>query len=330
MRTMVLLVGAAALPVPLAAQESAPQQDVEIDPVALCPSEKSEQEPAKQKNRSIEVTVLHTPERVNPLRYDLSDGLIYAEVLVNGQAVRGIFDTGADRTFVDTGLIERLGGTLTETRSRGQTGSNVFDVRLACETSFTIPGQITLTGDLPATDLSGISEKLGRQVGVIIGSNILSRVSWMVNPDESVGILVPDGDLTFNSGEPDSVPVDNGRIEATINGKPATLLFDTGFNGSLALSPESWGDYISPDADIARQRAADATGAIQEKRATSGVSLSVGSITAEVEVSESKLVHQGVDGLLGYGFFSRMTFVSQPDEGVLYFSMPEDDGADGD
>jgi len=329
MRTILFLIGAAALALPAMAQDSPPSQDGGTGPVELCPSEELEPGLAEQEERSIEVTILHTAERANLLRYDLSDGLIYAEVLVNGQAVRGIFDTGADNTIVDTGLIERLGGSLTGPRSRGHTGLNTFDVSRACETTFTIPGQITLTGDLPATDLSGLSERLGRQVGVIIGRNLLGRMTWVVNPKDSSGILAI-GTMTFNGGEPDSVAIEDGRIEATVNGKPATLLFDTGFNGTLALRAERWDDYVPAEAEIGTQRAADGTGTVYEKRATSGVSLSVGGVTVDAEASEGKLAQEGVDGLLGYGFFRNATMVHVPTEDILYFSMRKDESADAD
>lgn len=110
-----------------------------------------------------------------PIAFDFfAERRIYLPVVVNGQDVEALLDSGAETTVIDRAFAGRLGlrpeGTVSAEGTGGETTVGVaggVSVRL---------GDATLSGITAAImDLSGLASRLGRPLPVILGKELLNE-----------------------------------------------------------------------------------------------------------------------------------------------------------
>jgi hypothetical protein len=235
-----------------------------------------------------------------PLRFEAVHGVILVQATLNGRPATLLVDNGSARTLVDRAAAAQTGLRLSARPGGLQTGTARMATQLAEGLALDIPHVLAIHGSLPAADLSGMSAALGRPIAGVLGGDVLNRLAVLIRPAESTIGLVASGGVNPSAKAP-RIPVLAGRVTAVVDGHPVRLAIDLGFNGAVRLTDAVWATL--PGAAVASDRT-DATGArsaTQVKRA----SFALGNVTTPaVPVDSGFAGADGVDGLLGFGFFS--------------------------
>ncbi len=172
--------------------------------------------------------------------FDVSSGELRLPVMVNGQSVEAILDSGAEQSFLDSELVAQLG-----LASKGDfqlNGSSAVG-RAGVVTGLTLQvGGLTLNAVAAATsDMTGFAKALGHPVSLILGDETFDELI--------VDIDYPNHRLAFRRSDQFKAPPgaqvvplkrDGAQrlIEVRIEGgKPAWLAVDSGDNSTLDLKP---------------------------------------------------------------------------------------------
>ncbi|NQZ46721.1 MAG: retropepsin-like domain-containing protein [Erythrobacter sp.] len=225
------------------------------------------------------------------------------EAIVNGRSVWAILDNGAGNTIIDTGLarelnlqVESATGTIRTTHSQTEK-STVNGVRLE------VPGQFKIAGNFVGADLAAISEVAGKEVGLILGSDILSNLSYLVDAKNKRMIFVLAGGMNPRSPSVTVIHLSNGVLEGTLNGSPARFQVDLGSNSPLLVLRDSWKKYFEMSDTTTVSRSIDLSGTIVERVVVEDVAVSFSGIDATLDARQISSSRDGVDGFLGFPVF---------------------------
>lgn len=231
-------------------------------------------------------------------------GVIVFRVLVNGREVWALLDTGTGATLIDTRLARELGletvrmGTPARTRTGTLERSKIVGVELL------VPGQFRFPADFNGVDLSGASKALDKEIGVVIGRDILNAVSFYVDTAAKRIVFLPSKAMKFQEGQITRLTLKDGLLQGTINGIAANMEIDLGANGQLDIPQTKWDRYIQGDLELGINRKVDATGEARTDIYASNVELRLGSIIVQTRTSRVPELRDGIDAYVGYGFFN--------------------------
>lgn len=213
-------------------------------------SERSTANDNKADDRSVTISALEDFEDRQPTYFDSSLGVIIFDASVNGNDTIGILDTGSTSTFVNTHAATRWGLTFSEIEKKGEAIGGQFDVaRLDDVVSIDFKGQIRAEAEFLAVDLSSASEAIGREIGVVIGMDVLSNLAFFIDKQYSRILFGSAETLTTNAPSAIALSLEGQYFNALINGKSAKFIFDTGSNFPASVVSKRWETYF-PNADL--------------------------------------------------------------------------------
>lgn len=256
------------------------------------------------------LNLLHKGGSPNRLKFEDDLGLILFEVFVNERSVWAILDNGAGNTIMDTSLalqmglpVEREAGTITTTHGQAEKAT-ISNVHL------TVPGQFRIRGDFVGANLRAISGVTDKDIGLILGSDILKHLAYLIDTKNKRLIFVLSGGMKPKIPNTQVIPIVDGVISGTLNGSPANFQIDLGSNSKLLVLTESWGNFFAESsAPPATSRSIDLSGKVVEKNVKSNVSISFAGIHATVDAHEISFKRKGVDGFIGYPVLKGKTLI---------------------
>lgn len=255
----------------------------------------------------------------------LVENLIVFRARVENSDVWAILDNGAGSSLIDEGVARRLGISVSAPIGEFKTATGQLERRATSSFSFSIPGMLTATSPLPATDLSFASKMLGRPIGLIIGRDFFSKLAFLIRPSRNTFELGPSGSVNIPQGLP-GVDVGGPYHEVTveIDGKPFSLSLDLGYNGEIALTQSAW-DRLALASKTRAIGSANLQGEVRTTLAGTAFLVKVGTIQTR-NVAVKKLVtgarlREGgnYDGRLGMGFLAKYNFLLDLKAGRLWF-----------
>ncbi|WP_299196485.1 retropepsin-like aspartic protease [uncultured Erythrobacter sp.] len=251
---------------------------------------------------TFEVDFLHSgsPEL---MPVDLSKGVVFFKALVNGQEVWILLDNGAANTVIDTSLAEAVGSDLTVLQNGIRAPSGQLETRVARQINLNIPTQIEFTADLYAVDFEPISARIGRRIGLVLGNDVLSNLTYVVDPQFSRVLFVPSGTMNLSGGNIQNLTMVNGVIDTLVDGKPARLKLDLGSNHQLTIFEHSWENFFSDNVGVERTMSADATGNVRASEVRQNTRLDVGRFSAIVRTTRLDHPDDSIDGHIGFPYF---------------------------
>lgn len=275
-------------------------------------------DPVVEQGEQQQVTVNFVQKGWRPTSIELWQGGIFFEALANGKSIWVLLDNGAEHSVIDTGLAKELGLQISPSAGRMRTLSGTVSLQFVRDVDFEIPHQISFHAHMNGAELSGISKKIDRKIGVILGNEYLRNIAYYIDTNNmkiyfrNSGSIKPKKDAII-------VPIIDGNIiEVSINGKPARLKLDLGFNGVAKLFPSAWSRLIPSDAATERSATVDGGGHMSYLVIAKSMNLRVGPIDAVVPISGQQTTIAGSDGLLGVGFFRNFnTIVDAPAKKLL-------------
>lgn len=180
-----------------------------------------------------------------------ADGLVIMPIMLNGQRLTAMVDTGAPTTTVDADWATRHGLRLQPYQKIRAMGGNAVQAYIAPIDRLQIAGFQQAGGAVQVADLSSLSSTAGTPIDAVIGVDFLSAYAVTLDLDKHRIRFQPSGS-PHPSG--DVVPVelrDHGRGLSTklFIGKHllSPVMIDTGDNASMAITKSAW---HSPDAPL--------------------------------------------------------------------------------
>lgn len=266
-------------------------------------------DPVVEQGGQQQVKVTFVKEGWRPTPIELWQGGIFFEALASGKPIWVLLDNGAEQSIIDTGLAKELGLQIRPSAGRMQTLSGAVSLQIVRDVDFEIPQQVKLRAHMNGAELSGISKQINRNIGIILGNEYLRNMAYYVDTKNMQIYFRNSGSITPKKNAV-SIPIFDGNIiETAINGKPARLKLDLGYNGVAKLSPSAWSRLIPSDAATERSAAVDGGGRTSDIVIAKSMNLRVGSIDAVVPISGQQTEIAGSDGLIGVGFFRNFNTV---------------------
>jgi hypothetical protein len=161
-----------------------------------------------------------------------------------------------------------------------------------------------------------MSAALGRPIAGVLGGDVLNRLAVLIRPTQKTIGLVASGGVNPPMKAP-RIPAVGGRVAAIVGGHPVHLAIDLGFNGAVRLTDAAWATL--PGAAFASDRT-DATGVSHATRVKQATFVLGNVTTPEMPVDSGFPGIDGVDGLLGNGFFKQAVIALDVTQGWLVIS----------
>jgi hypothetical protein len=273
--------------------------------------------PVVQSTRELRLSF--TEKNWAPTNIELLQGHVFFQAKVNGQTVWALLDNGLDRTVIAASLARELrlssnpgfAGTVVTPRGK-------LETTLIPGVSVDIPGQLSFKDDLLSVDLSTISDKIGRQIGLVLGAEVLSNSSYYIDTKNMRLYIRPSGKITLNKVVP-RVPLDQGAlVDVRINDLPLRLLIDLGFSGTVQLSDRAWRRVVPPGSVTSSGTGYDAGGRESAVTLSPPLRFQMGEIAATMPISTQRDDIPGADGWIGMGFFRHFnTLIDGPKGNLL-------------
>lgn len=243
-----------------------------------------------------------------PISIDTSRGVVFFRVEMGERSVWALLDNGADDSVIDVDLARELGLDVGGRRGRIRTTHSSTRKRLVRGASVTAPGQFTFSGELDGANLGPASTAVGREIGVIIGMDILADIACLIDaPDREIQ-CARSGDLSV-----DGRPViarfrqDNGLIAATINRRPARLELDLGSNRGVTIYRKSWRKFFAGTREVPMGRTFDMSGRMVASTGVRGVPVSLPPYEMLIDIQKTGFEADKGDGHLGFELFADKT-----------------------
>lgn len=238
--------------------------------------------------------------------------LLEIAVAVNGQPVRAVVDTGAQFSAIDRGLAQSLGLERTlaaPVLAYGVSGgpSLTHTVRF----DLAAPGLFVEGVRAAALDLAGLSAVTGRAFRLLIGRDVLRRLTFEADfPRRRLRFLDPQRvrpagrDRVVALGRRSGAPVLPVVVESR---PPLDVLLDTGATGVLSLSAAAARDLglLAPGRQVSSAHSVS-LGGLSLDRVVRVASVRAAGLTrenVEVQIYEPATTAPAPAGLLGSGLF---------------------------
>ena len=252
-----------------------------------------------------------------PFNYD--EGMLIADVLVNGEVFTMAFDTGADYNVFDLSFQTAIDYKPTGALEIQTASSKVNGIERGTIKEIEIGGVEFKNTSALFMDLSGVNQVLGcPNIDGLIGNNIMRKAKWKIDYNNQTLTMASSFDAFSIPEDAYLIPLQGmnyggANLPVTINNKSYSYKMDTGFRGEIkgydiALSE----DYPSVSRGLV---SADASG---RKRAQNYVALldtfSIGSISlADRNIS----LTEGAVNIVGNAFFEHFTMYIDWETNVL-------------
>ena len=185
------------------------------------------------------------PELRKPIDYESVRGLTIFRAKVGEQDTWVLADNGSQKTVVDLGFAAKaklavyrdLAGRITEGKG--------LDVRRVRNVSVSVEGQFDTTLPvLAGADLSGVSQAMGREIGMVMGADFYHTFAVIVLAKPPKMRIVPSGQTPIpmkpitllTNASAKWIP----QVAIEVDGQPLTLSIDMGASTTMLISPQAW------------------------------------------------------------------------------------------
>jgi hypothetical protein len=246
----------------------------------------------------------------HPVQYELDHGVLLFRARIDGKDVWATFDNRSNDSLIDAQFARVNGFTLGPRIGPVHTPTGTMERRRIQDVPVTIPGQMSFRAPLSAVDLSFVSKFVGKPVSLVIGQEYFENLGFLIDSRNRNFQLGPSGSLTVPPTIPYAVLLnDRPQVGITINGHPAVVTVDLGYNGFVALNHAAWTRFGLEDSPFVEQKTAHFEGHIHEVKSVNAHEISLGPAdlhNVNVELEESLPGDQ--DGIIGLGFLSKFIF----------------------
>lgn len=259
-----------------------------------------------------------------PIAIDTSKGVIFLRVEAGGRMVWALFDNGADDSVIDVGLARELGLDVGGRRGRIRTTHSSTRRTLVRGASLTLPGQFGFSGELDGADLGPASAALARDIGIILGMDMLGDLACLVDAPRRLiqcgqsGSVAADGRpaiALFRQNE--------GLISTTINGRPAQLELDLGNNRAVTIYRKPWRRLLAGSREVAMGRTFDMSGRTVRSTGARAVPVSLPPYEMLVDIQKTGFEAERGDGMLGFELFAdKLTLFDFGADTITIFGEP--------
>ena len=243
-----------------------------------------------------------------PLTYELLHGVPVFNAQINGEKVWAMVDDRVTRSVIDARFAKSHGLKLAAASGQFKTPNGRLERQIASDVSINIPGQMSVQTNFSAVDLSFAEKVAGRPISLIVGKEYFDDLEFLFTPGNQHIQLGPSATLHLPADTPGVALVnDRPQIETTINGQPAILTVDLGYQGSVALTDAAWKRLGLISSGL--EKTATLDGKVGKSKITSISEVQLGSVLfRDVRALSIKTLADDGDGYVGFALLSRYNF----------------------
>lgn len=186
-----------------------------------------------------------------------------------------------------------------------------------------IPGYFTAEMPVPSLDLFAISTLTRRDVGFVIGADILNNIAFMIGGSPTFAIvLAPPGSIRVGWEAPIEIAIGSNGISASIGNEEAVLGIDLGSSYDLTIAERRWDHFITDEQAVSSTTSIGAMG-MPTRTLTAQLPLTIGTIERTARAVQVRNLGFGYDANLGFGFFAGETVLFDLSEGRILIRRPQ-------
>lgn len=259
----------------------------------------------------------------NPLYtvYQEAGGVILFRALVGDRQVLGIIDSGAERSIIDINLAKELELRIDEGKRTVKTLSGESDFEIVRSVNFEFYQQFSAKIDMVGYDLGPLSQGVGKDISIIVGMDVLSRLSFILDASAKRVLFMSSGAISPISGSMTEIPLKDGIVEVLIDGKTARMKIDLGSASLGFLYANRWSKIFNGPLENLGQ-SMDGAGVRQDDLGIRDALITLGPWSELGNISRVSLSNATADGSVGYGLFKGKTAVFDYAQGKLFLSIP--------
>ena len=263
-------------------------------------------------------------EQRAPLPFETSGGLMFFRAVLRDRECWALLDSGSGRSLMDLELARSLELPLEPETAKVRTATGELETWRSADVAVRVPGQFEMQHPrLAAVDMSAVSRSSGREVQFVLGADTLSQLAVVVDPKTQTLRFGPGGSFKPPAG---ALRVELGsempQITLKIGAESVKVVVDTGFNGTVSLSPGPWSRVFPGDAHTGTAISAGGDGKVFARRTGRVKEIGIGPLLLADVVIQERPATRG-DGLIGMGILGKFRFVMDMKAGGMWlFGIP--------
>jgi predicted aspartyl protease len=256
-----------------------------------------------------------------PAPIEIVNGIILFKAQVGGKDVWATLDNRSVDSLIDLAFARSNGMKLGPPIGDLRTPTGALKRRRVQDADITIPGQVRFRAPLSAVDLSFPSKMAGRPISLVLGREYFENLGFLIDPRDGQLKLGPSGALRVPPTIP-SVVLKNDRpqVDITIDGKPAVVTVDFGYNGFVALNQAAWDRLKLDQSPTIQKETAHAEGEVHYVKSTIADKVTMGpAAVSKADVRLEDGFPEDGDGIVGMSFLSKFIFSIDEKSRRLWF-----------
>ncbi|RKF21854.1 hypothetical protein D6851_07515 [Altericroceibacterium spongiae] len=258
-----------------------------------------------------------------PIAFESVNGLVLFQAKVGDRDIWVLLDNQSS-SLIDTGLARELDLPFDKNfRSETKTYES-SEITLVTDVPLKVNHQFTSTGGMLSISLDRYSKMLGRNIGMVLGKNYLSKISYFIDrKHEKIGFALSGAIRPKQGRNSYTLPLAAGDvIEADVNGKTMRLKIGLANSSTVRLSADSWDKAIPDKAKEQAIPQVDPMGNLGTKQWSENLPVTLDKMTLHIPISTEFKDFPDYDGIIGMGILRGFTLsIDSPAKQI--FLMPQ-------
>lgn len=274
-------------------------------------------------SQTFTMTLLHKQPQPTWSDIDIEHGPPLIGVLINGQSVCGMIDTGADSTVVDIAFAKSQGLDVLASTKTLKTASDTIPTARVIGVPVELQGQFSFKADLVGVDMPAFTCPAGGQLTFVLGLDILRSLSVGIDAPRRKVIFVKTGSITPRGDDWARFEWTDGLVAGTVNGMAARMRVDTG-SSSLVLVPANRFETFFAGMEVVDLGGSiDGAGPKENNVGIRDIPVSLGNLTVRSEAKRISEDKGPEDANLGFPFFIWTFTIFDAGQNLIAMRLPE-------
>lgn len=291
--------------------------------VFLAPVSAQDGVDAPDGSQTVTLTLLHEKDKPTWTDIEIARGAPLMRVLVNGQSVCGLIDTGADRTVVDNDFAETQGLTVFASDRLAKATSGTIQTFRVAGVPVEVPGQFRFQAELIGIDVPDYDCPGGGKLTFVLGLDILKFLAMGIDAPRKKVIFLRSGSINLRGDNWARFDWTDGQVAGKISGKPAHLRIDTGSSSLLLVPANRFDTFFAGTKLETLDASTDAAGRKENNVGIRNVPVSLGDLTVSSEAKRVAADNRPHDANLGFPFFIWTFTVFDSGQNLIAMRLPE-------
>lgn len=274
-------------------------------------------------SQTVTLTLLHEKDKPTWTDIEIARGAPLLRVMVNGQIVCGLIDTGSSHTAVDNDFAKTQGLKVFANNRLAKATSGTIQTFRVAGVPVELPGQFRFQADLIGIELPDYDCPGGGKLTFVLGLDILKFLTMGIDAPRKKVIFLRSGSINLRGDNWARFDWIEGQVVGKISGQPARLRIDTGSSSLLLVPANRFDTFFAGTTLETLDASTDAAGRKESNVGIRNVPVSLGDLTISSEAKRVAADDRPHDANLGFPFFIWTFTIFDSGQNLIAMRLPE-------